>query len=63
MFDISFQELLIISIVALVAIGPKELPDVMRKLGQLARKVKDFSENISDSFEQISSKEPTDNEK
>ncbi|MCL2504970.1 MAG: twin-arginine translocase TatA/TatE family subunit [Alphaproteobacteria bacterium] len=61
MLNISFSELLVISIVALLAIGPKELPEVMRKFGQLAKKAKDFAANISDSFEQIS--ETKDDEK
>src|SRR5690349_11749965 len=33
MFDIGYSELLIIGIVALVVIGPKDLPRVMRTVG------------------------------
>jgi len=36
MFDIGGGELLLIGIVALIAIGPKELPTVLRTLGQTA---------------------------
>ena len=35
MFDISFTELMIIGIVALVVIGPERLPKVARTLGHL----------------------------
>jgi len=34
MFDIGYSELLVIAIVALVVIGPKDLPRVMRTVGQ-----------------------------
>ena len=34
MFEIGWGELLIIGVVALIAIGPKELPGVLRTLGQ-----------------------------
>ncbi len=34
MFDIGYTELLVIAIVALVVIGPKDLPRVMRNVGQ-----------------------------
>ena len=34
MFDIGYSELLVVAIVALVVIGPKDLPRVMRTVGQ-----------------------------
>ena len=34
MFDIGYSELLVIAVVALVVIGPKDLPRVMRTVGQ-----------------------------
>ncbi len=34
MFDIGWSELLVIGVVALIAIGPKELPGVLRTVGQ-----------------------------
>lgn len=34
MFDVSFGELLVAAIVALLVIGPKDLPDAVRKAGQ-----------------------------
>ena len=34
MFDIGYSELLMIAVVALVVIGPKDLPKVMRTVGQ-----------------------------
>src|SRR5437763_14384403 len=40
MFDFGWGELILIGIVALVAIGPKELPGALRTLGQWVAKVR-----------------------
>ena len=37
MFDIGWSELFVIDVVALVVLGPKELPALMRTLGQWTR--------------------------
>jgi len=34
MFDVSFTELLVIALVALIVIGPDQLPQVLRTLGK-----------------------------
>lgn len=40
MFDIGWIELLVIGVVTLVAVGPKELPKVMHALGRFAGKAR-----------------------
>ncbi len=40
MFEISATELLVIAVVAIVVIGPKDLPDMLRGLGRLVRKLR-----------------------
>lgn len=40
MFDISAIELMVIAIVAIVVIGPKDLPDMLRNLGRFVRKLR-----------------------
>src|SRR5262245_34323931 len=40
MFDISWGELILIGMVALIAIGPKELPGALRTLGQWMTKIR-----------------------
>jgi sec-independent protein translocase protein TatB len=40
MFDIGWGELLVIGIVALIAIGPKDLPHAFRTLGQWVAKAR-----------------------
>lgn len=42
MFDISFMELLVISTVALIVIGPERLPAVARTLGHLYGRCRSF---------------------
>ncbi|SFP67376.1 Sec-independent protein translocase TatB [Nitrosomonas cryotolerans] len=46
MFDISFTEILIISIVALIVIGPERLPKVARTLGHLLGRVRRYVGNV-----------------
>lgn len=42
MFDISFMELLVISLVALIVIGPERLPIVAKTLGNLYGRCRSF---------------------
>ena len=50
MFDISWTEFLLIGIVALIVIGPKELPAVMRSLGQWTRKIRSLAADFQNQF-------------
>jgi sec-independent protein translocase protein TatB len=43
MFDIGWDELLLIALVALVVIGPKELPTVLRTLGNWIAKARSLA--------------------
>jgi len=50
MFDIGWSELLVIGVVALIAIGPKELPGVLRSLGHWMGKVRRMAAEFQDQF-------------
>ncbi len=50
MFDISWTEFLLIGVVALIVIGPKELPTVMRTLGQYTRKIRGMAADFQNQF-------------
>jgi sec-independent protein translocase protein TatB len=50
MFDIGWGELLLIGIVALIAIGPKELPTVLRTLGQWMAKLRRMASEFQNQF-------------
>jgi sec-independent protein translocase protein TatB len=52
MFDISWTEFLLIGAVALVVIGPKELPGVMRSLGQWTRKLRGMAADFQNQFQE-----------
>ncbi|MGB7177578.1 MAG: Sec-independent protein translocase protein TatB [Xanthobacteraceae bacterium] len=52
MFDISWTEFLLVGIVALVFIGPKELPAVMRTLGQYTRKIRGMAAEFQNQFQE-----------
>jgi sec-independent protein translocase protein TatB len=52
MFDIGWGELVVIGIVALIAIGPKELPTVLRTLGQYMGKVRRMAADFQGQFQE-----------
>ncbi len=52
MFDLGWGELVVIGIVALIAIGPKELPAVLRTLGQYMAKVKRMASEFQGQFQE-----------
>lgn len=51
MFDIGFWEILIISVLALLVIGPERLPDVARKAGRMIGKVRRFVNSVRSDLE------------
>src|SRR5436853_5501722 len=50
MFDIGWSELVVIAVVALVAIGPKELPGVLRTVGQWIGKARKLAGEFQGQF-------------
>lgn len=50
MFDIGWSELLVIAVVALIAIGPKELPGVLRAVGQWMGKARRMAAEFQGQF-------------
>ncbi|MDU8945908.1 Sec-independent protein translocase protein TatB [Ovoidimarina sediminis] len=61
MFDIGFMELLVIGIVALIVVGPKDLPGMFRTLGRFTAKVRgmarEFQRAMNDAADQSGMKE------
>jgi sec-independent protein translocase protein TatB len=53
MFDIGWSELLVIGVVALVVIGPKDLPRVLKTVGFYVRKARAVSREFQSSVEQM----------
>jgi sec-independent protein translocase protein TatB len=52
MFDISWGKLVIIGVVALIVIGPKELPAVLRTLGQWMGKIRRMAGEFQGQFQE-----------
>src|SRR4051794_41237811 len=52
MFDIGWSELVVIAVVALIAIGPKELPAVLRTVGQWMRKARKMASEFQGQFQE-----------
>lgn len=51
MFDIGMTELLVIGLVALIVVGPKDLPGMFRTLGQFTAKAKRMAREFSRAME------------
>src|SRR5215210_1130758 len=51
MFDISWGKLVIIGVVALLVIGPKELPMVLRTVGQWMSKIRRMASEFQGQFQ------------
>jgi sec-independent protein translocase protein TatB len=52
MFDFGMSELLVIGIVALIVIGPKDLPELFRSLGRFTAKMRGMAREFSRAMEQ-----------
>jgi len=53
MFDFAWSELALIAVVALVVIGPKDLPRVMRVAGQWTRRARAIAREFQGSLDQM----------
>ena len=53
MFDFSFAELLLVVVVAVVFIGPKELPVVVRALAQAIRAIRSLGTQAHQMFDEL----------
>lgn len=54
MFDIGWAEMALIAVVAIVVIGPKELPKVMREIGIWVSRARAMSRNFMEQLDEMS---------
>jgi sec-independent protein translocase protein TatB len=52
MFDIGWTKLVLIAVVALIAIGPKELPGVLRNVGHWVGKIRRLAAEFQSQFQE-----------
>lgn len=53
MFDLGWQEFILIALVAVVVVGPKDLPRVIRTVGQWIRKARSLASEFQGSLEEM----------
>ncbi len=53
MLDIGWTEIAIISVIALVVVGPKDLPGLVRTIGRWSGKARKYSRDFTRKFEEI----------
>jgi sec-independent protein translocase protein TatB len=53
LFDIAWSELMVIGAVALVVIGPKDLPKVMREVGKLVSQGRTMARSFRAGFDEM----------
>ena len=53
MFEIGTTELLLIAVVALLVIGPKELPNALRQLGRMTGKARAMTRHLRSGFDEM----------
>ncbi len=52
MFDIGWTELLIIAVVAIIVVGPKDLPRMLRSLGRYANQLRSTANEFRSQFDE-----------
>ncbi len=50
MFDVSWTELLVIAVVAIIVVGPKDLPRALRSVGRWTGKAKHMARDFQNQF-------------
>ena len=58
--QIGWSELLVIAIIAILVIGPKDLPIIMKKFAGFVKTIKGYASQFQGSFENISDSEIVD---
>lgn len=58
MFNLGFSELILLAIIALIFIGPKQLPELARTLGRTLNELKRATGDLKDTFSNVDLYQP-----
>ena len=61
MFDLGWQEIFVIGTVALIVVGPKDLPKLFNKVGKVFGKIKQISREFYDQINEAAEMEEINN--
>ena len=61
MFDLGWQEIFVIGTVALIVVGPKDLPKLFNKVGNIVGKIKQISREFYDQINEAAEMEEINN--
>ena len=53
MFDIGAMEMMVVAVLAIIIIGPRDLPRALRGVGRFWGHVRDLKETVSDQVEEL----------
>jgi len=51
--QIGFAEMIVLALIAIIVVGPKDLPRLMRTLGQWMSKVRSMGQEFKDAFDEM----------
>ncbi len=51
--EVGFSEMIVIGVVALLVVGPKDLPLLLKKLGEFVRKLRNMAADFRHSFDEM----------
>jgi sec-independent protein translocase protein TatB len=51
--QLGFSEILVLSLLAIIVVGPKDLPKLMRKIGQIMTKVRAMGQEFTNAFNEM----------
>ena len=61
MFDLGWQELFLIGTVAIIVVGPKDLPKLLNKAGKVVSKIKQITKEFYDQINEAAEVEEINN--
>ncbi len=55
--QLGFTEIIVLALLAIIVVGPKDLPKLMRTMGQLMAKIRGLGQEFKSAFEEMGAEE------